>query len=102
WSSKYRRFHEVSGAFQISVCHGDGCFGDEFWDDFVFESVGVVIGSLPEPTGGQGDADAVETPGSIGVTHQRIFEAVGLLPGVVTIDDGADLFDEGIGVAEVR
>ena len=61
--------------------HGDGCFGDEFGDDFVFEPVGVVVGGLAEPTGGQGDADAVEAPGAIGIAHQGVFDAVGFLSG---------------------
>src|SRR5690625_7460331 len=61
--------------------HGDGCFGDQFRDDFVFEPVGVVVGGLAEPTGGQGDPDAVEAPGAIGVAHQGVFDAVGFLAG---------------------
>ena len=74
--------------------HGDGCFGDQFRDDFCFEPVGVVVGGLAEPTGGQGDADAVEAPGAIGVSHQGVFDAVGFLPGVMAVDDGRDFCDE--------
>ena len=51
------------------MCHGDGYFGMQFRDDFVFEPVGVVVGGLPKPTGGQGDSDAVEALGAIGVAH---------------------------------
>ena len=47
--------------------HGNGCFGDQFGDDFVFEPVGVVVGGLSEPTRGQRDPDAVKAPGTIGV-----------------------------------
>jgi len=56
----------------------------------VFEPVGIVVGGLAEPTGDQGDPDAVEAPGAIGVAHQGVFDAVGFLPGVVAIDDGCD------------
>ena len=52
---------------QVSTGHFDGSFSDQFGDDFVFEPVGVVVGGLAEPPGGQGDADAVEAPGAIGV-----------------------------------
>lgn len=61
--------------------HFDGCFGNQFGDDFVFEPVGVVVGGLAEPPGGQGDADAVEAPGAIGVAHESVFDAVGFLAG---------------------
>jgi len=80
--------------------HGDGCFGMQFGDDFVFKSVGVVVGGLAEPTGSQGDPDAVEAPGTIGIAHQGVFDAVGFLSGVVAVDDGRDFCDELVGVAQ--
>src|SRR5690625_4837617 len=82
------------------MCHGDGCFGDQFGDDFVFELVGVVVGGLAEPTGGQGDPDAVEAPGTIGITHQGVFDGDGFLTLVVALNDRGDFVDELVGVAK--
>jgi hypothetical protein len=55
---------------------------------------------LAEPTGGQGDPDAIEAPSAIGVTHQGVFDALGFLAGVVAFNNRGDLVDEYIEVAE--
>lgn len=79
--------------------HGDGCFNDQFRDDFVFVPIGVVVGGLAELTGGQGDAAAVDAPGTIGVAHQGVFERRGFLQNVVPANGHRCLGDELSGPA---